>query len=88
MTQTVVNKRHDDITKDRDSLSSRSIAFRDVTHSEVAHGGECLHEMENEVHLLFWTGSNTSIVALRIVGGNEKGSLESGPENDCASEDQ
>jgi hypothetical protein len=40
-------------------------------------------------------GSNTSTVALRVVGGDEKGSLESetgivaspmglGPENDCA----
>jgi hypothetical protein len=35
-------------------------------------------------------GSNTSIVALRVVGGDEKGSLESatGPENDCAGEGQ
>jgi hypothetical protein len=43
-------------------------------------------------------GSNTSTVALRVVGGDEKGSLESetanmvasptglGPENDCAGE--
>jgi hypothetical protein len=45
-------------------------------------------------------GSNTSTVTLRVVVGDEKGSLESktvnmamsptglGPENDCAGEDQ
>jgi hypothetical protein len=45
-------------------------------------------------------GSNTPTVSLRVVGGDEKGSLESetvkygqspmgvGPENDCAGEDQ
>jgi hypothetical protein len=38
-------------------------------------------------------GSNTSTVALRVVGGVEKGSLESetvglAPENDCAGEGQ
>jgi hypothetical protein len=45
-------------------------------------------------------GSNTSTVALRVVGGDEKGSLESEtvkyghessglrPENDCAGESQ
>jgi hypothetical protein len=43
-------------------------------------------------------GSNTSTVALRVVGGDENGSLESetvkygpmglGPENDCAGEGQ
>jgi hypothetical protein len=45
-------------------------------------------------------GSNKSIVALRLVGGDEKGSLESetvkyvrestglGPEDDCAGEGQ
>jgi hypothetical protein len=45
-------------------------------------------------------GSNTSTVTLRVVGGDEKGSLKSetvkyghesmglGPENDCAGEDQ
>jgi hypothetical protein len=37
-------------------------------------------------------GSNTFIVTLRVVGGDEKGNLESetamglGPENDCAGE--
>jgi hypothetical protein len=45
-------------------------------------------------------GPNTSAVALRVVGGDKKGNLESGtkimvasttglgPENDCAGEDQ
>jgi hypothetical protein len=45
-------------------------------------------------------GTNTSTVALRVIGGDGKGSLESetvkyvtsatelGPENDCAGEDQ
>jgi hypothetical protein len=45
-------------------------------------------------------GSNTSTVALRIIGGDKKGSLKServnmvtgptglGPENDCAGENQ
>jgi hypothetical protein len=38
-------------------------------------------------------GSNTSTVALRVVGGDEKGSLKSetkglGPEKDCAGEGQ
>jgi hypothetical protein len=43
-------------------------------------------------------GSNTSTVTLRVVGGDEKGNLESetveycdeshGPENDCAGEGQ
>jgi hypothetical protein len=43
-------------------------------------------------------GSNTFTVALRVVGGDKKGSLKSGnmassstglgPENDCAGEDQ
>jgi hypothetical protein len=41
------------------------------------------------------TGSNTFTIALRVVGGDEKGSLESGtvkyglgPENGCAGEAQ
>jgi hypothetical protein len=46
------------------------------------------------------TGSNTSTVALRVIGGGEKGTLESetvkygrestgiGPENDCAGKGQ
>jgi hypothetical protein len=38
-------------------------------------------------------GSNTSTVTLRVVGGDEKGILDSetlalGPENDCAVEGQ
>jgi hypothetical protein len=40
-------------------------------------------------------GSNTSSVSLRVVGGDENGSLESetvkydlGPDNDCDGEDQ
>jgi hypothetical protein len=31
-------------------------------------------------------GSNTSTVVLRVVGGDEKGSLGLGQENDCAGE--
>jgi hypothetical protein len=42
---------------------------------------------------LLEAGSNTSTVVLRVVGGDEEGSLEServglGPENDCAGEGQ
>jgi hypothetical protein len=34
-------------------------------------------------------GSNTSTVTLRVVGGDEKGSLKGlGPEKDCAGKDQ
>jgi hypothetical protein len=62
MTQAVVGKRHDDVTKDRDSLLSRSIAFRNMRHPQVARGGESPHKMENEVRLLFQQGYNMPYV--------------------------